>query len=166
MKCKVLSCEYNNVNCLKANEAELLEGGDGLYCSCYKEKKSIKLSRFKIVEITVDSRQELVVVSLNYRGVANLLEEVLDEINNIYGLIPANLIFDCTCSRGTKNHYRYYTAQIKNNRAVNILAVEDELLLRQLKEITCRELAKNPNCLDSSILTSAQKKMILKGIVI
>ena len=168
MKCKVLSCEFNNGKCLKSNDAELLEGGDGLYCSCYEEKKTIKLSKFKILEKTINSKKEIIVMMLTRKGTSGLNKLILEEINKKYKYkaMPKTLIFDCTCSTGTKAPYRYYSVKIENNKIVNPNVVYDASMLLKLKEITCKELLRNPKNLENSILTLVQKKMILKGFII
>ena len=166
MKCNISSCEYNNGECTRLDEVILTECGEGLYCNLYDEKQTIKASRFKLIETKFKNEDILVVMSLSYKGLSGLTKEILKEVNNLYGSKYKTLIFDCTCFLGTKDEYRYHLLEIVSDNFVRPSVIMDEVLLRELKTLTCKELNANPNIMESSILTSLQKKMILKGVVI
>ena len=141
-------------------------GGDGIYCECYMEKISIKLSKFKIIENNINGKVVIVVMATSYEGLSGLLEIAFKEIRKQFGNNIDTVILDNTCSLGTKNSSRYLKVDIEDDHMKNTEDIKDVLLLKQLKEITCKELLNNNNYLKSSILTSTQVKMIEKGLVI
>lgn len=166
MKCNVFSCEYNNGECNRLDEVILSESSEGLYCNLYDEKQIIKASRFKLIETKFKNEDKLVVMSLSYKGLSGLTKEILKEVYHLYDLKYKSLIFDCTCFLGTKDEYRYHLLEIVGDNLVKPSVIADDVLLKELKSLTCKEFIENPQILENSILTSTQKKMIQKGIVI
>lgn len=166
MKCNVLSCAFNDNKCLKDDEAILSEGGNGLYCNCYEEKLSVKVSRFKLIEANIKGSTEIIVMSTSSESIFYLIEEILSEAEKQYNKIPNKLLFDHTCNIGTADIARYLEVEIENNKIIKITKIIDSELRKELKTITCRELMANHSFIDSSILTSTQSKMIKKGVVI
>lgn len=166
MKCNIFSCEYNNEKCIKDDEVIFSEGGDGIYCNCYKEKLSIKISRFKLIEANINDLSYIIVMATSYEKFSNLIKEILDEIKKKYNKEPNKLIFDYTCSLGTKDKLRYLEVDVNNYKITNAVSIEDIELKKELKKITCNELKNNHIYMKRSILTSTQVKMIEKGVII
>lgn len=166
MICNVLNCEYNNKICLKDDEVILSEGGEGIYCNCYKEKLSIKTSKFKLIEININNSKQIIVMATSYEKFSNLIKEILDEVKEKYNKEPKKLIFDYTCSLGTKNKLRYLEVDINDSKIANVVSIEDSELIKELKKITCNELKNNHSYMNNSILSSTQVKMIEKGLII
>lgn len=170
MKCEVYNCKFNDSKtCTNLDEVIIAEGLEGLYCVAYKEKDSVIKSKFHINKESISdyTNNDILVISKSYEDVLAYMDTILKECENKFGYYPTYIYIDSTLSNGVKNSGRFAKIKLaKENKDWKYDRITNGKEYENLKRISALFFNTNPKLLDNSVLTSVQKKMLTKGIII
>lgn len=170
VKCNVFQCEFNKENkCVKDNiEIDFFSDEyEYAYCCDYKEKEELIQNKYHIEKIN-NNDEYLVIIKTADTGF-DYIKNIIKDINKKDVII----IFDHLLHNGNTEDRFIMTRYINDvDEDFNLIytCVKSEHLnipkKHKIRKISDTYFKDNPHLIESSILTSIQKKMILKGRII
>lgn len=170
MKCEVYSCKFNKKSeCKNIDKVIIAEGLDGLYCTEYKESIDYIKSKFHINKesITDLKNNDIVVVGKSYESSISYIDEIIEECKNKFKHEIKELYIDETLSVGTKNSGRFAKIILaEEKKDFQFIRITEGKEFENLKRVSSLFFHTNQELLENSILTSVQKKLFKKGLII
>ncbi|MDF2503865.1 type II toxin-antitoxin system RnlB family antitoxin [Clostridium sp.] len=168
INCKVYQCEFNqNQQCAK-NKITIdfaCDDYEYAYCTNYKESNKSIESHYNIQKLD-NMQYDYIIFSKSIETVTDYLEHIIETIKED----KFTLIIDNLLHNGASSDSRYI--EIKWNKSKSINENYKNVKFAEIsknsifRELSTEYYKNNKNLIEHSILTSIQKKMILKGIVI
>lgn len=168
VKCNIEKCEYNKNKICNKNYIEIKDNTDSennfSYCASYKENIKYIKEKYHIERLPENQ------YDADYLVIINNCNTGQDYIKHIIDDIPKNkevvtLIFDHLFHNGNNNQ-RYILTNWNFKKSCSLADGINVPKKDIIQEISAKYFKKKPELIENSILTSVQKKMILKGIVI
>lgn len=169
VKCEDKSCKNNKNNECSLEFITIFNSCEGCMCSNYIESKESKQFHYEINWINHEI-YDYIVFSQDYMGCGEYLNEIAEDIVSMdevktHGKV-VNVLIDNILHNGNESN-RYFTFSITNNEikkdSFNVVYVPK---LDELRRISAEYYKDKEQLINSSVLVSVQKKMLLKGLPI
>jgi len=166
VKCNINQCEFNKSDSCTKDEIEInlmCDEYEQATCTNYKESKESIRGYYDIQKLE-ELPFDYIVFSKSCNSSSNYIKDIAEDCMTDKKIV--NIIFDNLLSVGiSSNRYMYveYNFKINDISKIDTISIPKDHIIRKISTEYYRS---NPEMIVTSILNSAQKKMILEGIAI
>lgn len=156
VNCDDINCKHCSENNICTKDIINLSSDpyEGMHCYGFERNYEKELDYFDEKLISFNDGYALVVFRKSLHHDFSMYRKAIGDDFNVYSY---PIIYDETIRQGTHSECRYYSIEGKE---VTRYSSKDKELIKA----SCDWLRENNNVLDSSILSSIQKKMISQGM--
>lgn len=167
MKCEVFDCTYNNdTKCLNMDNVIIHPCEDGFWCGGFKEKLESKLRTVHISKEIISGNESIILRNTGIEVFSYYMDEILKELERLFGYKPEHVYFDTTLRNGFKNSNRFCKVFLdKNGKCIKHEPIHSNTeTYKELKLLCCNFIREDSNRLNYPTITSTQRKLIEKGL--
>ena len=169
MNCNVIQCRYNKDNkCINDNTSISFDwDSNEAICITYKEKIELIKNNYHIIKLPENYfKADYMVIMQSFNTAFDYWNYIEKDINKINKQNPIKIILDHTLHNGIKNHARFILMNYDKNKIQYSCKIFNATENSPIRKISCNYFKSHSKAINCGILSSTQKNMILKGIIL
>jgi len=169
INCENIQCKHNiNNDCINKSISISLDcDNNEAICTNYEEKEEIIRNNYHIIELPSNySKADYIVIIRSEKVCYDYWEYINNDINKLTNKNPIHIIVDHTLHNGIKSLDRFILITIDKNKENYPCSIFNTTKNSPIRKISCNYFRNQPQLLEYSLLTSSQKKMLSKGIIL